>query len=83
MDIENKSTLKSGWGGARKNSGGKREGAGRKKLPPELKKKTIRKGKVIYFRLLDDDYEKIEKISKINKTTVNKYIKKIVLNQIK
>ena len=83
MDIENKSTLKLGWGGARKNSGGKRVGAGRKKLSPELKKKTIRKGKVIYFRLLDDDYEKIEKISKINKTTVNKYIKKIVLNQIK
>ena len=45
--------------------------------------KAKRKGKVIYFRLLDDDYEKIEKISKINKTTVNKYIKKIVLNQIK
>ena len=63
--------------------GGKREGSGRKKIDSKLKKKTIRKGKVIYFRLLDDDYEKIEKISKINKTTVNKYIKKIVLNQIK
>lgn len=59
--------------------GGARAGAGRKKK--EVKAK--RKGKVIYFRLLDDDYEKIEKISKINKTTVNKYIKKIVLNQIK
>ena len=62
--------------------GGKREGSGRKKIDSKLKKKTIRKGKVIYFRLLDDDYEKIEKISKINKTTVNKYIQNMVLEKI-
>ena len=62
--------------------GGKREGSGRKKIDSKLKKKTIRKGKVIYFRLLDDDYEKIEQISKINNTTVNKYIQNMVLEKI-
>ena len=36
-NIENK---KNTWGGARANSGGRREGAGRKKLPPEKKSKA-------------------------------------------
>ena len=73
--MENKNT-KNNWGGFR-------EGAGRKKLPPELKKKTIRKGKVIYFRLLDDDYTIIENIAKKNNTTVNKYIQDMILKSIK
>lgn len=80
MDKENKS--KNGWGGARKNSGGRREGSGRKKLPPELKKKTIRKGKVVYFRLSDDAYKKMEDIAEKNNTTVNKYIQEMVLKYI-
>ncbi|WPC36837.1 ribbon-helix-helix domain-containing protein [Brachyspira hyodysenteriae] len=80
MDKENKS--KNGWGGARKNSGGRREGSGRKKLPPELKKKTIRKGKAVYFRLSDEAYKIIEDIAEKNNTTVNKYIQQTALKSI-
>ena len=82
MNIEklenNKNTKndKNNWGGAR-------AGAGRKKIAPELKKKTIRKGKVIYFRLLDDDYTIIENIAKKNNTTVNKYIQNLVIEKTK
>lgn len=72
MKMENNNS----WGGARK-------GAGRKKIAPELKKKTIRKGKVVYFRILDDDYSLLERISKENSLTVNKYIQKMVLDKIK
>lgn len=76
--MENKNTKndKNNWGGAR-------AGAGRKKIAQELKKRTIRKGKVIYFRLLDDDYTIIENIAKKNNTTVNKYIQNIILKSIK
>lgn len=63
--------------------GGARAGAGRKKLPPELKKKTIRKGKVVYFRLSDEAYKIIEDIAEKNNTTVNKYIQDMVLKSIK
>lgn len=62
---------KNGWGGAR-------AGSGRKKK--EVKAK--RKGKVIYFRILDNDYDLLEKISNENNLTVNKYVQKIVLERI-
>ncbi|PTY40873.1 hypothetical protein [Brachyspira hampsonii] len=58
--------------------GGARAGAGRKKK--EVKSK--RKGKVIYFRILDDDYYLLEKISNENNLTVNKYVEKIVMDKI-
>ncbi|MEI0748546.1 hypothetical protein [Brachyspira pulli] len=58
--------------------GGARVGAGRKKK--EVKAK--RKGKVIYFRILDDDYSLLEKISSENNLTVNKYVQKIVIDKI-
>ena len=58
--------------------GGARVGAGRKKK--EVKAK--RKGKVIYFRILDDDYSLLEKISNENNLTVNKYVQKIVIDKI-
>ncbi|MEI0701562.1 ribbon-helix-helix domain-containing protein [Brachyspira intermedia] len=58
--------------------GGARAGAGRKKK--EVKAK--RKGKVIYFRILDDDYSLLEKISNENNLTVNKYVQKIVIDKI-
>ena len=49
--------------------GGARVGAGRKKK--EVKAK--RKGKVIYFRILDDDYSLLEKLSNENNLTNKKY----------
>ena len=58
--------------------GGARAGAGRKKK--EVKAK--RKGKVIYFRILDDDYDLLEKISSENNLTVNKYVQKIIIEKI-
>ncbi|PTY40869.1 hypothetical protein [Brachyspira hampsonii] len=58
--------------------GGARAGAGRKKK--EVRSK--RKGKVIYFRILDDDYSLLEKISNENNLTVNKYVQKIVIDKI-
>ena len=58
--------------------GGARVGAGRKKK--EVKAK--RKGKVIYFRILDDDYDLLEKISSENNLTVNKYVQKIIIEKI-
>ena len=58
--------------------GGARVGAGRKKK--EVKAK--RKGKVIYFRILDDDYSLLEKLSNENNLTVNKYVQKIVIDKI-
>ena len=58
--------------------GGARAGAGRKKK--EVKAK--RKGKVIYFRILDDDYSLLEKLSNENNLTVNKYVQKIVIDKI-
>lgn len=58
--------------------GGARVGAGRKKK--EVKAK--RKGKVIYFRILDDDYSLLEKLSNENNLTVNKYVQKIIMDKI-
>ncbi|MDO6992912.1 ribbon-helix-helix domain-containing protein [Brachyspira innocens] len=58
--------------------GGARAGAGRKKK--EVKAK--RKGKVVYFRILDDNYALLEKISNENNLTVNKYVQKIVMEKI-
>ena len=58
--------------------GGARAGAGRKKK--EVKAK--RKGKVVYLRILDDDYALLEKISNENNLTVNKYVQKIIMKKI-
>ena len=80
MDIENKSTLQSGWGGARKNSGGKREGAGRKKLPPEKKVKPV---KSISFKISKELYSEVEQIAKQNNLSIGQYSKKILLENIK
>ncbi|MCZ9918089.1 hypothetical protein OFQ45_14240 [Brachyspira hyodysenteriae] len=51
----------------------------------EEKKKEVkakRKGKVVYFRILDDNYALLEKISNENNLTVNKYVQKIVMEKI-
>lgn len=61
------------------NWGGARAGAGRKKK--EVKSK--RKGKVVYFRILDDDYYILEKLAKENNLTVNKYSQNLVIEKIK
>ena len=58
--------------------GGDRDGAGRNKK----KKKKKRKGKVVYFRILHDDYALLEKISNENNLTVNKYVQKIIMKKI-
>ncbi|WP_302280015.1 hypothetical protein [Brachyspira pilosicoli] len=77
MDKENKS--KNGWGGARANSGGRREGAGRKKLPPEKKAKPV---KAISFKISRELYSKAENIAEKNNLSIGQYAKKILLDNI-
>lgn len=75
-NIENK---KNTWGGARANSGGRREGAGRKKLPPEKKAKPV---KAISFKISRELYSKAENIAEENNLSIGQYAKKILLDNI-
>ena len=78
MYTENKSKNK--WGGARANSGGRREGAGRKKLPPEKKAKPV---KAVSFKISKELYSKAENIAEENNLSIGQYAKKILLENIK
>lgn len=77
MDKKNKSKNK--WGGARANSGGRREGAGRKKLPTEQKAKPV---KAISFKISKELYSKAENIAEENNLSIGQYAKKILLDNI-
>ena len=61
------------------NWGGKREGSGRKKLPPEEKVKPV---KSISFKVNKDLYLQIEQIAKENNLSIGQYAKKILLDKI-
>ncbi|KLI30741.1 MULTISPECIES: DUF6290 family protein [Brachyspira] len=61
------------------NWGGKREGAGRKKIAPEKKIKPV---KAISFKVNKDLYLQIEKIAKENNLSIGQYAKKILLEKI-
>ncbi|WP_304354372.1 hypothetical protein [Brachyspira innocens] len=61
------------------NWGGKREGAGRKKIAFEDKKKPI---KAISFKIKEDLYIKIENTAKEHNLSIGQYAKKILLEHI-
>ena len=61
------------------NWGGKREGAGRKKIAPEKKIKPV---KAISFKVNKDLYLQIEKIANENNLSIGQYAKKIIIEKI-
>ena len=60
--------------------GGAREGAGRKKITPENKAKPI--SKVVYVRLENELYDKLESIAESENQTISQYLKKMIINKI-
>ncbi|MEI0493894.1 hypothetical protein R4J09_00535 [Brachyspira intermedia] len=60
--------------------GGAREGAGRKKIAPENKAKPI--SKVVYVRLENELYDKLESIAESENQTISQYLKKMIINKI-
>ena len=61
------------------NWGGRREGAGRKKLPPEKKVKPV---KSISFKISKELYSEVEQIAKQNNLSIGQYSKKILLEKL-
>ena len=60
--------------------GGKREGAGRKKIAPENKAKPI--SKVVYVRLENELYDKLNNIAESENKTIGQYLKEMIINKI-
>ena len=60
--------------------GGAREGAGRKKIALENKAKPI--SKVVYVRLENELYDKLENIAESENQTISQYLKKMIINKI-
>ena len=60
--------------------GGAREGSGRKKIAPEDKAKPI--SKVVYVRLENELYDKLENIAESENKTIGQYLKEMIINKI-
>lgn len=68
---------KNTWGGARANTGGKREGAGRKKI---IENRLDIK---LYMRVSEEEQLLIKEKAKQNNLSVSQYIREVVLNDLK
>ena len=60
--------------------GGAIEGSGRKKIAPEDKAKPI--SKVVYVRLENELYDKLENIAESENKTIGKYLNEMIINKI-
>lgn len=60
--------------------GGARPGAGRKKIAPENKAKPI--SKVVYVRLENELYNKLESIAKNDNLIISQYLKNMIVDKI-